>query len=51
MEKKDTPIEKKSLLIDTAAVVTAIGCAVPAGKIVGSAIRQIVDYTNKGERK
>lgn len=46
MERKT--IGNKSIIIETAVVVTAFATAVPAGKIIGGAIRQVVDNIMHG---
>jgi hypothetical protein len=46
-------IKSKSMPVDVAAIVTAIGAAVPAEKVVGRTIRQVVDNVgcNVGDKK
>jgi len=44
-------VENKSIPLDVAAAVTAIGAAVPAGIVVGRAIRQVVDNIKDKEGK
>jgi len=43
MQQKNIKIEEKSIATDVAAAVAAIGTAIPAGRIIGSTIRQVID--------